>query len=281
MMSGLLWQRLALFVYFFSMAGFMVFALRHNRKAGLWANWLLALGFVLQTISLGVRAAGLGQLPILNMTEALGFFGWALAGCYLLLFLKFRLYPVGAFVSPLAFVLVLLGSVLEGGPLRVGPVYQSLWLTFHLGTVFCGYGFFGLAFAAGIMYLLQENQIKTKHPGAIYRLLPSLNVLDNLNYHCLTLGFIFMTLGIITGMAYAQATLGTYWRWDPKEVWSLILWLFYAVLLHQRLTVGWRGRRAAVMAIIGFSVLCFTFIGVSLVLPGYHSFESLRQMQVQ
>jgi ABC-type transport system involved in cytochrome c biogenesis permease subunit len=89
-------------------------------------------------------------------------------------------------------------------------------------------------------------------------------------------GFPFLTVGMITGAIYAQHALGSYWRWDPKEVWSLITWLFYAVLLHQRLTVGWRGRRAALMAILAFLVLCFTFIGASLWLSDYHSFRSLE-----
>jgi ABC-type transport system involved in cytochrome c biogenesis permease subunit len=88
-------------------------------------------------------------------------------------------------------------------------------------------------------------------------------------------GFPFLTIGVITGAVYAQYALGSYWRWDPKEVWSLITWLFYAALLHERLAVGWRGRRAALMAIFAFLVLIFTFIGASLWLSDYHSFKSL------
>ena len=83
------------------------------------------------------------------------------------------------------------------------------------------------------------------------------------------------------GAIYAQTILGSYWRWDPKEVWSLIIWLLYAVILHQRLTVGWRGRRTALMSILGFSVLCFTFLGVSYLLSDYHSFEGLERLQVK
>ena len=80
---------------------------------------------------------------------------------------------------------------------------------------------------------------------------------------------------MITGSIYAQVALEKYWQWDPKEVWSLITWLFYAALLHERLAVGWRGRRAAIMSIICFCVLIFTFVGASLLLGGYHSFSSL------
>ncbi|MDY6850634.1 MAG: c-type cytochrome biogenesis protein CcsB [Thermodesulfobacteriota bacterium] len=280
-MTGLLFQRLALVVYFFSTAGYLVFLFRQNKKAAIAANMLIALGFVLQTIYLAVSAVNLGQLPVMNMAEALGFFGWALIGVYLILYRKFKLMVLGAFVSPLALLLVLLSALFSPEHQAVTPILQSLWMTFHLGTVFAGYGFFGLAFVAGVMYLLQENQIKARRTGHIYHRLPSLNVLDNLNYYCLALGFPMMTIGIITGAVYAQTALGAYWRWDPKEVWSLVLWLVYAALLHQRLTVGWRGRRAAIMAIVGFLLLGFTFVGVSLFLPGYHSFESLQRLRVQ
>jgi len=278
-MSEPLVRWLALGLYGLSLAGFLVFLVRRNQKAGLTAHRLIGLGFLFQSLSWLIRTIGLGQLPVLNLGEALGFFGWCLVGVYLILYRRFRLLVLGAFLSPLAVAAVLAGLIFPGKPLIVGPVYRSLWLTFHLGAVFAGYGFFALAFVIGVMYLIQERQIKSRRPGPVYHRLPSLNVLDQINYYCLAVGFPLMTLGIVSGALYAQAALGRYWRWDPKEVWSLILWLVYAALLHQRLTVGWRGRRAAVMSIIGFSILCFTFLGVSLLLPGYHSFESLQRLQ--
>ena len=280
-MSGLLIQRLAFLLYFLGAAAFLVFVIRRNKKAGQAGNWLIGAGFAFQTAFLVASTVSRGQLPVLNMSQAFCFFGWTLAGCYLVLFWKFRLHVFGAFAAPLALVMAALGAVTGGPGDEVSPVFQSLWMTLHLGTVFIAYGFFGLAFLAGIMYLLQEREIKAKKMGALYHRLPSLNVLDNLNHFCLTYGFPLMTLGIVAGAAYAQSALGSYWRWDPKEVWALIVWLIYAVLLHQRLTVGWRGRRAAIMAIIGFLVLCFTFVGVSLLMPGYHSFESLRAFEGQ
>ena len=138
-----------------------------------------------------------------------------------------------------------------------------------------GDGLFAIMFLVAIMYLIQEHQIKNKRLGSFYSRLPSLATLDGLNYTALIYGFTMLTVGMITGSMYAQYAFGTYWQWDPKEVWSLITWLGYAVLLHQRLTVGWRGRRAAIMAIFCFSVLIFTFLGVSLIHGGYHSFNSL------
>jgi cytochrome c-type biogenesis protein CcsB len=129
---------------------------------------------------------------------------------------------------------------------------------------------------AGIMYLIQEYQIKSKKLGSFFNRLPSLQTLDSINHYALMYGFPFLTLGMVTGAIYAQYALGSYWRWDPKEVWSLITWLLYAALLHERLTVGWRGRRAAVMSIVCFLVLLFSFIGVSLWMSDYHSFQSIE-----
>ena len=112
--------------------------------------------------------------------------------------------------------------------------------------------------------------------GPLYQKLPSLDVLDEINYRCLSFGFPLLTVAIITGAIWAETAWGTYWSWDPKETWSLITWFIYAALLHGRLTTGWRGRRAAVLSIIGFFVLLFTFLGVNL-LPSesQHSYQRL------
>jgi cytochrome c-type biogenesis protein CcsB len=97
--------------------------------------------------------------------------------------------------------------------------------------------------------------------------------LDEINYKSIVIGFPMLTLGIVTGAAWANYAWGTYWSWDPKETWSLITWFLYAALLHGRLTVGWRGRKAAILAIVGFAALVFTFLGVNLVLSGMHSYN--------
>jgi cytochrome c-type biogenesis protein CcsB len=143
-------------------------------------------------------------------------------------------------------------------------------LILHVTVIFVGEAGFALACGLGILYLLQENAIKTKKQRFFFRRLPSLDKLDSGGYTCMVIGFTMLTLGLITGFVYAKSIWGRFWSWDPKEVWSGITWLFYAVLLHQRLTVGWRGRRSAIMAIIGFAVLVFTFLGVNLLMEGHH-----------
>jgi cytochrome c-type biogenesis protein CcsB len=124
----------------------------------------------------------------------------------------------------------------------------------------------------GLMYIFQERLIKTKRIGRLHRLLPSLQTLDTINRHGLPFGFFLLTLGIISGALWAGSIWGFFWSWDPKETWSLITWFAYAAMVHQRLVLGWRGKRAAMLAILGFALVMFTFIGVSTLLGGYHSF---------
>jgi cytochrome c-type biogenesis protein CcsB len=187
---------------------------------------------------------------------------------------KFRLMVLGSFVAPFAAFLMIVSSTLPWVQGPVKPLFKSVWLTIHVVTVFMGDALFAITFLVAIMYLIQERQIKKKKLGSFFKRLPSLATLDTINYYALIYGFPFLTVGMITGSIYAQLALGSYWRWDPKEVWSLITWLFYAALIHERLAVGWRGRRAAIMSIVCFSVLIFTFVGASLWMGGYHSFSS-------
>ena len=134
--------------------------------------------------------------------------------------------------------------------------------------------FLALACIGGVMYLLQERAIKTKRFGLFYSRLPSLEALDKLNHHCLSVGFPLLTLGLITGSIWAKQAWGAYWHWDPKETWSLVTWFLYAAAVHQRFTVGWRGRRVAILSIIAFLAVLFTLWGVSFLLKGVHTYVS-------
>jgi len=230
-------------------------------------------GFIVHSLALIFRYIEAGYTPITNLHESLSFFAWSTVGIYLLLHIKYRLDVLAAFISPVAAVLTILASLFPKDILPLAPVLKSFWLPIHVTFAFIGNAMFTLGFAAGVMYLIQERQIKSKKIGPFYYRLPSLKVLDDLNYRCLTFGFPLLTLGIITGSIWAESAWGSYWSWDPKETWSLITWFLYAALLHGRLTVGWRGRKTAVLAIVGFAVLVFTFLGVNLLLSGLHSYS--------
>ena len=229
-------------------------------------------GFASHTLALITRYAEAGFTPVTNLYESLSFFAWMVIAVLIVANIKFKIKVLGALLTPIALILMLFAYALPKEIIPLAPVLKSFWHPFHVVFAFMGNAIFAVAFCCGVMYLVQEHQLKAKRIGAITQRLPSLKVLDDLNYQSLTYGFPLLTLGIITGAIWAEYAWGRYWNWDPKETWSLITWLFYAALLHQRLTVGWRGRKAAIMAIVGFMAVLFTFLGVNLLLPGLHTY---------
>jgi cytochrome c-type biogenesis protein CcsB len=235
---------------------------------------IVSIGFVSHTVAIITRYAEAGYTPITNLYESLSFFAWMIMGVLLLTSIKYKVRILGSFLTPIGLILMLFAFILPKEILPLPPVLKSFWHPFHVIFAFLGYAVFTLTFCSGVMYLIQEHQLKSKRVGAIAKRLPSLKVLDDMNYQSLTFGFPMLTIGIITGAIWAEYAWGRYWNWDPKETWSLITWLFYAAMLHQRLTVGWRGRKAAIMAIVGFFSVLFTFLGVNLLLPGLHSYAN-------
>ncbi len=265
---------LALLAYFGATALWLAFFLAQREAFCLYGAWALGAGLACHTLAVIFRTWGLGYLPVATFGNSLLVFDWALVAAFLFLNWRFPIKVLGALVSPLAALMIYGAMMLPQAEGAVSPLLHGSWLALHIALALLGNAALALAFFGGIFYLVQERQIKGKKFGFFYRRLPSLEQLDSLNYWCLTVGFPLLTGGIITGSLYAQHTLGRLWSWDPKEILTLIAWVIYAVLLHERLAVGWRGRRAALLAIGGFLVLIFTFVGANLWLTGYHSFAS-------
>lgn len=271
--SVLLFSVITTLLYAVGTVGFLIYVIRTEKVIHRIAYGFLLAGFLSHTLGLAMLVSQLRQMPVTTLPQTFSLFAWAIVGSYLAFQLKFNIRILGTFVSPLAVIFMLLSSAIPGRVIPNSQLFKSFWLTLHVATMFIGMAIFALAFCAGIMYLLQERQIKSKSFGLLYRRLPSLEVLDSLNYVCLTFGFPLITIGLISGFVYAGAVWQSFWHWDPKEILSVVTWLIYAVLLHERLAVGWRGRRAAIMAIIGFSVILVTFVGTSVILEVHHSFK--------
>jgi cytochrome c-type biogenesis protein CcsB len=266
--------KLATAMYFLgtlSYLGYIVFLRNALAASGLA---VVSVGFGAHTLALVTRYVEAGYTPVTNLYESLSFFAWLITGILLLVNLRYKINVLGSFLTPIALILMLFGLALPKEIVPLAPVLKSFWHPVHVVFAFLGHAIFALAFSCGVMYLLQEHELKSKRMGAIAQRLPSLMVLDDLNYQSLKFGFPLLTLGIITGAIWAEYAWGRYWGWDPKETWSLVTWFLYAALLHQRLTVGWRGRKAAIMAIVGFGAALFTFLGVNLLLPGLHAYSN-------
>jgi cytochrome c-type biogenesis protein CcsB len=173
---------------------------------------------------------------------------------------------------PIAFATMLFAVKSDSSIQPLVPALQSYWLHAHVITCFVGYAGFAVSAGAALMYLLKARQEEAKVSAGVVGLLPGCKTLDDLVYRAIIWGFPFLTAGIITGAAWANYAWGTYWSWDPKETWSLIVWLVYAAFLHARITRGWHGKRAAILSIAGFLATIFCYLGVNLVLSGLHSY---------
>lgn len=269
---GTLLFELSLTFYFAAAIVSVVELFRGSKTTSLFIIALVIAGFALHTATIIYRYIVGGQLPITSLHEASSFFAWCIVLIFFFLEYRYRLDLLGPFTMPIVFVLMLSSSILPRGIKPLSPVLQSYWLGIHTFLAFLGDAAFATACGIGVMYLIQEHNLKSKHLGGLFQRLPSLQILDEVNYRLITIGFPLLTLAIITGAIWADSAWGSYWRWDPKEVWSLVSWFIYALVLHARLTAGWRGRKAAILSIAGFVSVVFTFFGVNLLLKGLHAF---------
>ena len=274
-MNALLFY-ITLGLYFIATVAYLGFLLKPKPLLGRAAHWMISAGFLIHCGFTVLRYIEAGHTPITNLHESLSFFSLAIVGVFIAFERKYHVFILGSFVTPLALLLMIASSLYPAAIPLLPPALMSNWLLVHSTLAFVSYATFAVAFGAAIMYLIQEHFLKRKRLGALYQKLPSLDVLDEINYRCLTFGFPLLTVAIITGAIWAETAWGTYWSWDPKETWSLITWFIYAALLHGRLTTGWRGKKAAILSIIGFCILLFTFLGVNL-LPSesQHSYKQL------
>ena len=215
---------------------------------------------------------GIGHAPLSNLYESLVFLSLCVALISLFVGIKYKLKIIGIVASPIPFLAMAYASLpkvsSEIQPLI--PALQSNWLIAHVMTCFVGYAAFAVAFGISILFFFKSSG-EDKSSGVI-SLIPDLETLDELTHQMVMFGFLFLSIGIITGSVWANQAWGRYWGWDPKETWSLITWLIYATLLHARMMRGWMGKKIALLSIIGFLAVIFTYFGVNL-LPGLHSYQ--------
>lgn len=244
-------------------------------SVGAWLFWAM------QTGGIAVRWAesyrlGIGHAPLSNLYESMVFFSWSILLVHLLLEMRHRTLVIGAVVMPFGFGAMAYAALAPNVNARIQPLVpalQSDWLVAHVVTCFLGYAAFAVSCGVSILYMFQvrrTNPVSSAAGSSSY--LPSLSSLDDLVYKSIAVGFPLLTVGIITGAAWANNAWGAYWSWDPKETWSLITWLIYAAFLHARFTRGWQGKKAAALSIIGFIAVIFTYLGVNLILSGLHSY---------
>jgi cytochrome c-type biogenesis protein CcsB len=241
-----------------------------GRREGLWrlGTLMTQAGWVCHTVALVVRGVELGRPPLLTLPEAVSVVIWAAVLLELWAERQYQVKVLGAFVLP---VVLTLGLALPSGlrALVLGSGIRSAWIWVHVVLALLGLGALVLNFAGAVMYVLQERQLKGRRPGAVYYRLPPLETLDRLTYRALTLGFPFLTVGLLLGALWASAASGRGLTLDPLTFFSMVMWIVYAVTLSGRVVAGWRGRRAAYFAILGFCALLLS-LGAGALFQGRH-----------
>lgn len=215
-----------------------------------------------------------GHIPVSNLYEVFVLFAIITSLIYLYYERRYRTRAMGGFVllvisSAVGFLLWYDFTRDAAAIKPLVPALQSYWMKIHVPANFIGYGAFSLAAMIGVAYLLSARL------NWLARRMPALEVLDDVMYKSIALGFAFFTLATILGALWAAEAWGGYWSWDPKETWALIVWLNYAAWLHMRLTKGWRGAPMAWWSVVGLFVTLFAFLGVNMFLSGLHSYGEL------
>lgn len=275
---------LVTFVYGFGAFCYLAAWVFRQPFMGRLGTWVTVTAVAGNTLGIALRwmesyQLGFGHAPLSNLYESLVFFAWSIGLTYLVVERKYGNRVIGAFTTPLACLALAYASLSPNISDRIQPLIPALksnWLIAHVITCFIGYAAFAIAFGVSLMYLAGERRTAEAGVGSgLMDRFPGQPMLDELTHKLVMFGFLFLSVGIITGSVWANSAWGRYWGWDPKETWSLITWFIYATLLHARFMRGWHGRRIAILSIVGFLAVLFTYFGVNL-LPGLHSYGAVK-----
>lgn len=221
-----------------------------------------------------------GHIPVSSLYEVFILFIVMTGLMYLYYEQKYKTRALGGYVMLVisAAVAFLLWYHFDRGAHEIQPLVPALksyWMKIHVPANFVGYGSFAIAAMVGVAYLLTERSLKKNPDSEFAKRMPSLEMMDDLQYKVIALGFAFFTIATVLGAMWAAEAWGGYWSWDPKETWALIVWLNYAAWLHIRMSKGWRGAPMAYWSFIGLLITTFAFLGVNMFLSGLHSYGEL------
>lgn len=230
------------------------------------ASWITALlGFGLNTAYIVVRGIIAGRLPLSNQFEFATAFAWGIALIYIILHVKLKAEWISSITLPIAFLMISYAALLPKEISELMPALRSAWFGLHIGAAVFSYASFAIAGCIGLKYILTLRKGEKEDN-------PHLVQMDFLSYRFIALGFLLLTVVILSGCIWAEQAWSAFWTWDPKETWALITWIMYAIYLHLRIRKKWQGKRMAWFSMIAVACVVFTFIGVNQLLPGLHSY---------
>ena len=243
-----LWLRVALGCYAVGLIYALVALTRTSELLGKIALHAAYLGMVFHFVSLMESVLLSGQIALASVHNAESLLAFLIMMVFLIVYLVYKTTSPGIVVFPLVFVLTFVAATGQQPFLLTSPRVRSGWLVAHIAMIFTGYAALFLSFGASLLYLIQERTLKAKKSSGKLSRLPALEVIDEIGYRSLLLGFPFMTLGLIAGTVVAETAYGQVNVLDPKILLSFLMWAVYLVMLYTRWNAGWRGRRAAYLA---------------------------------
>jgi len=258
MMTLFLWLTMA-----FYGAGFLAYVLSRNgtrQRVERLSLYLVIIAMILHTLVLALRVLDAGHAPIVRRFETLLFFSWSIAVLNTILLLRYRFRTADTLTVPVIFLALLLAAFSDTSVYPLPLALQTWWFEVHVVTSFFAYALFTLAAAAGAIYLRKEKHAPDSE----------LQVYQTIIYRSVLWGFAFFSTSMVLGAIWGYLAWGNYWLWESKSMASLLLWFYYAGVLHTRMVKGWRGKIVSVLAIIGFGLVMFTYLGVSVFLTSSH-----------
>lgn len=249
---SILWLRVALGCYAVGLLYALVALTRSSDLLNRIALHAAYLGMVFHFVSLTDAFLQSGQMAMVSVHNAESVLGFLIMVVFLLVYMVYQTTSPGIIVFPLVFLLTFVAATGEAPFLLTSNTMRTGWLFAHIALIFTGYAALILSFGASLLYLVQEHALKSKKSNGILSRLPALEVIDEIGFRSLLLGFPFMTLGLVAGSVVAQSIFGRVNLLDPKILLSILMWAVYLILLYTRWSAGWRGRRAAYLSASAF-----------------------------
>jgi cytochrome c-type biogenesis protein CcsB len=242
-------------------------------RLGRSAVALTVLGFGLQLAAVLTRGLAAQRVPWGNMYEFSSVAALLVTGVFLVMLTRQDVRFAGLFVlAPVVLTLGLAVTVLYTDAAALVPALNSYWLVIHVSVMVLSFAILTVGAVLAALYLWRQRDERRGSLGPLSRRLPDAAALDRVTYRVHAFAFPLFTFAVIAGAIWAENAWGRYWGWDPKETWSFITWVVYAAYLHARATGGWRGRRAAVIALVGYAAFLFNYFGVNIFFSGLHSY---------
>ena len=263
--------KIAFFLCAVSTVGYLFSLVVKRVRLAKVSTWVLAVAFGFLTVNLLFALVNSSLLINPGSRDFLSLCAWSVCAVYLALQFKTKTRVLGAFISPFILLFMIAAGETTGKSLL--PQNMQNWLTaVHLFCVIMGEALFIIASCAGLMFIMQNSLLKNKKLSRMSMLLPSLSDLDRINHICLLWGFPFLSVGIIAGAVFAGLNWQTGWLTDPKVIWTFAGWIIYGFLLHQRLAIGWKGYRMALISGVAFILLLLSFGSVRICFSTLHNF---------